>query len=91
MIIEVKNISKKFKVKEKSKGFKGSLISIIKPKYKVINAVENISFKTDFIMIVRLIKLVFNSKRSKIRGEKIDSEFTNVKIVKHSYFYINII
>lgn len=42
--------------------------------------VENISFKTDFIMIVRLIKLVFNSKRSKIRGEKIDSEFTNVKI-----------
>lgn len=42
--------------------------------------VENISFKTDLIMIVRLIKLVFNSKRSKIRGEKIDSEFTNAKI-----------
>ena len=55
MIIEVKNISKKFKVKEKSKGFKGSLISIIKPKYKVINAVENISFNIEKGEIVAFI------------------------------------
>lgn len=34
--------------------------------------VENVSFKTDCIMLVRLIKLVFNSGRSKTRGEKID-------------------
>ena len=55
MIIEVKNISKKFKVKEKSKGFNGSLISIIKPKYKVINAVENISFNIEKGEIVAFI------------------------------------
>ncbi len=43
-IIEVKNLNKKFKVKEKEKGIKGSLKSIIKPMYKEINAVNNISF-----------------------------------------------
>lgn len=37
--------------------------------------VENISFKTDCIMFCRLIKLVFNRRRSTLRGEKIDSEF----------------
>ena len=41
--------------------------------------VEHISFKTDFIMMVRLLKLVFNTKRSKVRGEKIDSEFGNTQ------------
>lgn len=43
-IIEVKNLNKEFKIKEKEKGIKGSIKSIIKPKYKTINAVENISF-----------------------------------------------
>ena len=43
-IIEVKNLSKKFKIKEKEKGIKGSLKSIIKPKYKTVNAVNNINF-----------------------------------------------
>ena len=33
-VIEVKNISKTFKVKLKEKGLKGSLKSIVKPKYK---------------------------------------------------------
>lgn len=42
--------------------------------------VEHISFKTDIIMMMRLVKLVFNSKRSKIRGEKIDSEFRKPEI-----------
>lgn len=37
--------------------------------------VENISFKTDCIMFGRLVKLVFNSGRSKTRGEKIDQSF----------------
>ena len=32
--IEVKDLSKTFKVKQKQKGFKGSLKSIFKPKYK---------------------------------------------------------
>lgn len=43
-VVEVKNISKTFKVKLKEKGLKGSLKSIIKPKYKKVHAVKNISF-----------------------------------------------
>jgi len=46
-IIEVKNLNKIFKVKIKEKGFKGSIKSIFKPKYKTINAVKNISFSID--------------------------------------------
>ncbi len=46
-IIEVKNLSKDFKVKLKSKGFKGSLKSIIKPSYKNVKAVKNISFEVE--------------------------------------------
>ncbi len=46
-VIEVKNLSKTFKVKLKEKGFKGSLKSIIKPKYKTISAVKNISFEVE--------------------------------------------
>ena len=33
-IIEVKKLSKTFKIKLKEKGLKGSLKSIVKPKYK---------------------------------------------------------
>lgn len=43
-VVEVRNISKTFKVKLKEKGLKGSLKSIIKPKYKKVHAVKNISF-----------------------------------------------
>lgn len=43
-IIEVKNLVKTFKVKEKDKGIKGSIKSIFKPKYKEINAVNDINF-----------------------------------------------
>ena len=46
-IIEVKKLSKTFKVKIKEKGFKGSIKSIFKPKYKTINAVKNISFEVE--------------------------------------------
>ena len=46
-IIEVKNLNKQFKIKEKEKGIKGSLKSIIKPKYKTINAVNNINFSVE--------------------------------------------
>ena len=45
-IIEVKNLSKDFKVKLKSKGFKGSLKSIIKPSYKTVKAVKTTTKKT---------------------------------------------
>ena len=37
-VIEVKNLSKSFKVKLKEKGLKGSIKAIIKPKYKTIKA-----------------------------------------------------
>lgn len=43
-IIEVEKLKKHFKVKVKENGIKGSFKSIIKPKYKTINAVDNISF-----------------------------------------------
>ena len=46
-IIEVKKLNKTFKVKLKEKGLKGSLKSIIKPKYKTIKAVKNISFEIE--------------------------------------------
>ncbi|HCL02487.1 MAG TPA: ABC transporter [Lachnoclostridium phytofermentans] len=44
MIILARNLSKTFRVKEKSKGLRGSLLSIIKPSYKEIKAVEDINF-----------------------------------------------
>ena len=46
-VIEVNELSKKFRIKEKEKGLKGSFKSIIKPKYKEIKAVNNISFKAE--------------------------------------------
>lgn len=46
-IIEVKNLSKTFVVKEKEKGFRGSIHSIVKPKFKHVTAVEDISFEVE--------------------------------------------
>jgi len=43
--IQVEHLSKTFRVKEKAKGLRGSLQSIMKPSYKDIHAVEDISFK----------------------------------------------
>lgn len=43
-IIRIKNLVKEFKAKQKEKGLRGSLKSILKPEYKHINAVDNISF-----------------------------------------------
>lgn len=45
--IEVKELSKTFKVKIKEKGLRGSVKSIFKPTYKTIEAVKDISFKVD--------------------------------------------
>ena len=46
-VIEVENLNKTFKVKVKEEGLKGSLKSIVKPKYKEIKAVNNISFNVE--------------------------------------------
>ena len=54
-IIKVKNLSKEFKIKEKENGIKGSIKNIIKPKYKVIKAVDNISFEVEKGEIVAFI------------------------------------
>lgn len=43
--IEVKNLTKRFKTKQKAAGFMGSLKSIVKPNIKEITAVDNISLK----------------------------------------------
>lgn len=53
--IEVNNLSKTFKVKQKDKGIKGSLKSIFKPKYKDKKAVNNISFKVEKGEIIAFI------------------------------------
>lgn len=47
VVIKVEKLSKNFKVKIKEKGFKGSLKSIVKPKYKIVKAVNNISFEVE--------------------------------------------
>lgn len=46
-VIEVKHLCKTFKTKEKKKGFIGGIKSIIKPKYKVKEAVKDISFDVE--------------------------------------------
>jgi len=53
--IEVKKLSKTFKVKEKEKGFIGSLKAIFKPRYKIIKAVNNLSFNIEKGEIVAFI------------------------------------
>ena len=53
--IEVKNLKKIFKIKLKEKGLIGSFKSIIKPKYKKINAVKDISFSVDKGEIIAFI------------------------------------
>ncbi len=45
--IVVNELSKTFRVKVKDKGLKGSLKSIIKPKYRTIPAVDHISFRVE--------------------------------------------
>ena len=54
-VIEVKGLSKTFKVKLKDKGFKGSLKAMVKPKYKTIDAVRDISFTVDKGEIIAFI------------------------------------
>ena len=54
-IIEVKNLSKSFKIKLKEKGLKGSFKAIFRPKYKVIKAVRNISFDVEKGEIIAFI------------------------------------
>ena len=45
--IEVKDLSKTFKVKQKEKGLKGSIKAIFKPKYKDKKAVNKVSFAVE--------------------------------------------
>ena len=54
-IIEVKSLSKEFKVKVKEKGIKGSIKSIFNPNYNIINAVNDISFSVQEGEIIAFI------------------------------------
>lgn len=54
-IIEVSKLSKTFKVKLKEKGLKGSLKLIVKPKYKLVKAVKDISFTVEKGEIIAFI------------------------------------
>ncbi len=46
-VIEVKNLSKIFQIKQKSAGFFGGLSSAFNPKYKQVKAVDDISFSVE--------------------------------------------
>jgi ABC-2 type transport system ATP-binding protein len=46
-VIEVRNLSKDFQIKQKSAGFFGSLSSVFSPQYKHIKAVDDISFSVE--------------------------------------------
>lgn len=46
-VIEVKDLSKTFKIKVKHKGFKEKMKYLFKNEYKIKNAVDNISFSID--------------------------------------------
>lgn len=46
-IIDVKGLSKDYKVAEKRTGWKGPIMDILVPKYKMIKAVDNISFSIE--------------------------------------------
>ena len=54
-VIEVKNLSKTFRVKLKDKGLKGSIKSIFKPKYKVVKAVNKVNFSVEKGEIIAFI------------------------------------
>lgn len=54
-VIEVKNLTKTFKVKVKEKGLKGSLKAIFKPKYEEIKAVNGVSFDVEEGEIIAFI------------------------------------
>ena len=54
-VIKVENLSKTFKVKVKEKGLKGSLKAIIKPQFKKINAVKDVSFEVEEGEIIAFI------------------------------------
>ena len=54
-VITVDKLSKNFKVKEKEKGFIGSLKSLIKPKFKIVKAVKKISFSVEKGEIIAFI------------------------------------
>lgn len=53
--IEVKNLRKEFKVKQKEKGLIGSFKSMINPNIKTINAVNGISFEVEEGEIIAFI------------------------------------
>ena len=46
-VIEAENLNKTFKVKSKEKGLKGSLKAIIKPEFKEVCAVNDLSFSVE--------------------------------------------
>ena len=54
-IIKIKNLSKTFKIKIKGKGFKESIKSIFKPKYKEVKAVKNLNLSVEKGEIIAFI------------------------------------
>jgi ABC-2 type transport system ATP-binding protein len=53
--IEIKNLRKDFRVKEKAEGFSGSLQALFKPKFKTVHAVNGLSLEIPEGQIVAFI------------------------------------
>lgn len=54
MYISVKNLTKTFKIQVKEKGLLNSFKAFFKPEYKLVRAVDNISFDIEKGEIVRI-------------------------------------
>ncbi|MBN2659334.1 MAG: ATP-binding cassette domain-containing protein [Spirochaetales bacterium] len=46
-VLEIEGLKKEFRSKVKSSGFKGSLKSLVRPDFKTVNAVDDISFSVE--------------------------------------------
>lgn len=46
-IIEFENVCKDFKISVRKKGIKGAFKNLFKPKYKIVHALDNVSFSVD--------------------------------------------
>ncbi len=44
-MIELKSVSKQYKIAVREKGLKGAIVSMFKPKHKIIDALSDVSFK----------------------------------------------
>ena len=73
-MIELKSISKQYKIAIKEKGLKGSIKSFFKRKYKIVDALKDVSFQINDGERLGLEKAGSNTgERVLIRGGKLSN------------------